>query len=205
MPPPDYKEAVAAKSRMGRGTEDSPCDVPLDTDESLLAQVRRGDREGLESLYRRHGPSLLALLTRILDDHQMAEEVIQDTFVAVWNGAPFDGRSRVRTWLVAIAIRRAGSQRRKRRFPVGNLTRDAASDEPTPEDVVVAGLDVDRLVKELSELTRLQREVVFLAFAEQLTHPEIAKVLGIRLGTVKSRLNGAKKALVRKWEQGDTE
>lgn len=70
---------------------------------------------------------------------------------------------------------------------------------------MVAGLDVERLVKELSELTRLQREVVLLAFAEQLTHPEIAKVLGVRLGTVKSRLHGAKRALVRKWEQGDTE
>jgi RNA polymerase sigma factor (sigma-70 family) len=202
---PDYKVAVAAKSRLGRGTEASPSSVPVDADVSLLAQVRSGDREGLEKLYRRHGPSLLALLTRILDDRQMAEEVIQDTFLAVWNGAPFDGRSRVRTWLVAIAIRRAGSQRRKRRFPVGNQTRDSASDDPTPEDIVVGGLDVERFVKELSELTRLQREVVLLAFAEQLTHPEIAKVLGVRLGTVKSRLHGAKRALVRKWEQGDTE
>lgn len=202
---PDYKEAVAAKSRLGRGTEATHGDVPVDADVSLLAQVRSGDREGLEKLYRRHGPSLLALLTRILDDRQMAEEVIQDTFLAVWSGAPFDGRSRVRTWLVAIAIRRAGSQRRKRRFPVGNQTRESASDDPTPEDIVVAGLDVERLVKELSELTRLQREVVLLAFAEQLTHPEIAKVLGVRLGTVKSRLHGAKRALVRKWEQGDTE
>jgi RNA polymerase sigma factor (sigma-70 family) len=196
---------VAAKSRLRRETGTSQCEISADEDVSLLARVRSGDREGLETLYRRHGPSLLALLTRILDDHQMAEEVIQDTFVAVWNGAVFDGRSRVRTWLVAIAIRRAGTHRRKRRFPVGGLTRDAASDDPMPEDVVVAGLDVDRLVKELSELTRLQREVVFLAFAEQLTHPEIAEVLGIRLGTVKSRLHGAKKALARRWEQGDTE
>lgn len=202
---PDYKEAVAEKSQTGRGTEASAGDVPVDTDESLLARVRRGDREGLESLYRRHGPSLLALLTRMLDDHQMAEEVIQDTFVAVWNGAQFDGRSRVRTWLVAIAIRRAGSQRRKRRFPVGRQGRESASDDPTPEDIVVTGLDVDRLIKDLSELTQLQRQVVLLAFAEQLTHPEIAKVLGVRLGTVKSRLHGAKRALVRKWEQGDKE
>jgi RNA polymerase sigma factor (sigma-70 family) len=195
---------VAAKSRLGREARTTPCDVPVDADESLLGRVRSGDRDGLETLYRRHGPSLIALLTRILDDRQMAEEVIQDTFLAVWNGAAFDGRSRVRTWLVAIAIRRAGSQRRKRRFPVGNQTRDAASDDPTPEDIVIAGLDVDWLVEELAELTRLQREVVVLAFAEQLTHPEIAKVLGVRLGTVKSRLHGAKKALARKWEQGDT-
>jgi RNA polymerase sigma factor (sigma-70 family) len=156
-------------------------------------------------LYRRHGPSLLALLTRILDDHQMAEEVVQDTFVAVWNGARFDGRSRVRTWLVAIAIRQAGSRRRRRRFPVGRQTRDLVSQEPSPEETVVVRLDIDRLVKEISGLTRFQREVVLLAFAEQLTHPEIAEVLGVRVGTVKSRLHGAKKALMRNWEQGDTQ
>ena len=53
------------------------------------------------------------------------------------------------------------------------------------------------------ELTRYQREVLLLAFAEQLTHPEMAEVLGVRIGTVKSRLHGAKKALMRKWEQED--
>jgi RNA polymerase sigma-70 factor (ECF subfamily) len=79
------------------------------------------------------------------------------------------------------------------------------SRDPTPEDIVVAGLDVDRLIRDLSELTRLQREVVLLAFVEQLTHSEIAEVLGVRPGTVKSRLHGAKKALVRKWKQGDRE
>jgi RNA polymerase sigma-70 factor (ECF subfamily) len=134
----------------------------------------------------------------------MAEEAVQDTFLAVWNGARFDGRSRVRTWLVAIAIRQAGSKRRRRRLSVGNQPRDVVSDDPSPEDAVVAGLDVDRLIKDLSELTRYQREVVLLAFAEQLTHSEIADVLGVRIGTVKSRLHGAKKALTRKWEREET-
>jgi RNA polymerase sigma-70 factor (ECF subfamily) len=79
------------------------------------------------------------------------------------------------------------------------------SHDPTPEDIVVAGLDLDRLVIDLSKLTRLQREVVLLAFAEQLSHSEIAEVLGVRPGTVKSRLHGAKRALVRNWKQGDME
>jgi RNA polymerase sigma-70 factor (ECF subfamily) len=104
---------------------------------------------------------------------------------------------------VAIAIRQAGSKRRRQRFAVVNQSRDFASNDPSPEDAVVAGVDVDRLVRDLSALTRYQREVVFLAFAEQLTHPEIAKVLDVRIGTVKSRLHGAKKALMRKWEQED--
>jgi RNA polymerase sigma factor (sigma-70 family) len=196
---------MASKERAGRGAETSLSEDPGVADASLITHVGRGDRESLEMLYRRHGPSLLALLTRILDDHQMAEEVVQDTFMAVWNGARFDGRSRVRTWLVAIAIRQAGSRRRTRRFPVGSQIHDLASETPGPEEAVVVRLDVDRLIREISELTRFQREVVLLAFAEQLTHPEIAEVLGVRIGTVKSRLHGAKAALMRNCEQGDTE
>ena len=104
-------------------------------------------------------------------------------------GGHFDPSSRIKTPSTEIGGRESA--------------RDFASNDPSPEDVVVAGLDVDRLVKDLSELTLYQREVVLLAFAEQLTHPEIADVLGVRIGTVKSRLHGAKKALMRKWEQED--
>jgi RNA polymerase sigma factor (sigma-70 family) len=199
------KKVMASKARAERGAETARSEHPEESEAGLVARIGQGDREGLAMLYHRHGPSLLALLTRMLDDHQMAEEVVQDTFVAVWNGARFDGRSRVRTWLVAIALRQAGSRRRRRRFPVGRQARDLASEEPGPEDRAVLRLDVDRLVGEISALTRFQREVVLLAFVEQLTHPEIAEVLGIRVGTVKSRLHGAKTALVRNWEQGDTE
>jgi RNA polymerase sigma factor (sigma-70 family) len=196
---------MASKAQADRGEETSVSVDPGDAEARLVAQIGQGDRESLETLYRRHGPSLLALLTRMLDDHQMAEEVVQDTFVAVWNGARFDGRSRVRTWLVAIAVRQAGSRRRRRRFPVGRQTRDLVSRDPSPEETTMVRLDIDRLVEEISGLTRFQREVVLLAFAEQLSHPEIAEVLGVRVGTVKSRLHGAKKALVRNWQQGDTE
>jgi RNA polymerase sigma-70 factor (ECF subfamily) len=195
---------VEPKSQLGGESSDiARPELEGCTDEDLLIQIHQGHRDSVERLYRRHGPSILALLIRIFDDRQMAEEAVQDTFLAVWNGARFDGRSRVRTWLVAIAIRQAGSKRRRRRLAVGSQPRDFASNDPSPEDAVVAGLDVDRLVKDLSELTRYQREVVLLAFAEQLTHPEIAEVLGVRIGTVKSRLHGAKKALMRKWEQED--
>jgi RNA polymerase sigma-70 factor (ECF subfamily) len=188
-----------------RGTADERSSALEADDADLLTQIGGGDRQSLEQLYRRHGPSLVAFLTRLLNDHQMAEEVVQDTFLAVWNGARFDGRARARTWLVAIAIRQAGSRRRKRRFPVGTQPKDLVSDDPSPEDAALITLEVDQLVVDLAELTRIQREVLLLAFAEQLTHSEIAEVLGVRLGTVKSRLHGAKRALERKWAQGGTE
>ena len=62
-------------------------EVTADADGALLIKVGQGDRAALEQLYHHQGPSLLALLTRLLDDHQMVEEVVQDTFLAVWNGA----------------------------------------------------------------------------------------------------------------------
>ena len=155
----------------------------------------------MERLYRRHGPSILALLTRIFDDYQMAEEAMQDTFLAVWHGARFEERSRVRTWLVGIALRQAGSKRRRITFPLAAHVPDLVSAEPGPEDEVVVSLEFSRLLKELSHLSQRQREVLLLAFVEQLTQLEIAELLGVRLGTVKSRMHSAKRALERRWQE----
>ncbi len=194
---------VAPKAQAGGLGPSSRSGDDAAADEWLIAQVAMGDREAFRELYRRHGGSLFALVTRILDDHQMAEEVVQDTFLAVWNGARFDGRARVRTWLVAIAIRQAGSRRRRRRHSYVHQFGDPTSTDPTPEEVAIARDEVDHVIRDIADLSQLQREVVLLAFAEQLTHAEIADVLGIRLGTVKSRLHGARAALARKWEHGD--
>jgi RNA polymerase sigma factor (sigma-70 family) len=199
-----YKEVVGSKKRTGEEGPGWPrSELAQRSDDELLIEIGAGDKESLEQLYRRHGPHMAALLTSIYDDHQLAEEVVQDTFLAVWNGARFAGRSRVRTWLVAIAIRQVKSRRRKHRFSVGNQSTDRPSADPGPESVAIASLETDRLVDELSDLTRVQREVLLLAVAEEMTQAEIAEALGVRLGTVKSRMHGAKSAMKRKWEHGD--
>jgi RNA polymerase sigma factor (sigma-70 family) len=196
---------MTSKSEVGAGESDvARSELDGETDEDLLTQVQRGNRGSVEQLYRRHGPSILALLTRIFDDHQLAEEAVQDTFLAVWKGARFEGRSRVRTWLVGIALRQAGSKRRKVRLSLAPA-RDVVSPEPGPEEIAVTSVEVSRLVKELSQLTERQREVILLAFVEQLTQSEIAELLGVRLGTVKSRMHGAKRALERRWQRGGSE
>jgi RNA polymerase sigma-70 factor (ECF subfamily) len=175
----------------------------IDTDEVLLAQIGVGQRGAVAELYRRHGPSLLAVLTRIVDDHQLAEEALQDAFVAVWRGARFNGRSRVRTWLVGIAIRQAGSQRRKKRFPIAEAHEDFASSDLGPEDATILSLETYRVTAALALLSERQREVLLLAFVEQLTHSEMAEVLGVQIGTVKSRMHSARRALARQWNQAD--
>jgi RNA polymerase sigma-70 factor (ECF subfamily) len=171
----------------------------IETDEDLLVQIGVGHRGAVAELYRRHGPSLLALLTRAFDDHQLAEEALQDTFLAVWRGASFNGRSRVRTWLVGIAVRQAGSQRRKKRFPIAEAPEDSASSDLGPEDATILSLDAFRITAALARLSEFQREVLLLAFVEQLTQSEMAEVLEVRIGTVKSRMHSAKRALERQW------
>jgi RNA polymerase sigma factor (sigma-70 family) len=193
---------VESKSQAEGGTADGArSDIDECSDEELLVRIQRGDRNSVERLYGRHGPSIVALLTRIFDDFQLAEEAMQDTFLAVWNGARFDGRSHVRTWLVGIALRQAGSTRRRHKPPLTTELPDLVSAEPGPEEQVVVSLEVSRLVKELSRLSELQREVLLLTFIEQLTQLEIAELLGIRLGTVKSRMHGAKRAIERRRQE----
>ena len=183
------------------GAGDWTSEGVIQNDHDLLAQVRTGNRDAVECLYRRHGPHVLALITRIVGDYQLAEEAVQDTFVAVWSGARFEGRSQVRTWLVGIALRQAGSKRRKRTIPPTPHVQDVMSTDVGPEDSAVNSAETTRLLSTLAELSQRQREVLLLAFVEQLTQPEIAKVLGIRLGTVKSRMHGARHALERRWHE----
>ncbi len=199
-----YKGVVGSNALAGEDGQGFPrSELSESSDADLRIEIGDGDKGSLEQLYRRHGLYLAALMARMFDDHQMAEEVVQDTFLAVWGGARFDGRSRVRTWLVAIAIRQAKSRRRRRRFPVGNHVDDPVSDEPDPESRAIASLEADRMIEDLSGLTRIQRQILLLTFAEELTQPEIAELLGVRLGTVKSRVHSAKVAMQRKWERED--
>jgi RNA polymerase sigma-70 factor, ECF subfamily len=94
--------------RLGSGV------AAAERDRVLLAAVAGGDEAGLRGLVDRHGPGLLAYLTGLVGDPPLAEEVLQDTLLAVWRGAAgFVGGSTVRTWLFAVA------RRRRRELPGG--------------------------------------------------------------------------------------
>ena len=100
--------------------------VREDADEVLLRAVAEGDRRALETLYRRHAPWLLVRLARRCADPGLVEEVVQDTFVAVWRGAGgYRGTGEVPAWLWGIGIRRLID--RLRRQP-GRAPRPAASE-----------------------------------------------------------------------------
>jgi DNA-binding transcriptional LysR family regulator len=164
---------VEPKSRLrGESSDIARSEFEECTDEDLLIQIHQGQRDSVERLYRRHGASLLALLTRILDDHQVAEEAVQDTFLAVWNDARFDGRSGVRTWLAAIAIRQAGSKRQL--TPAGRLLQQEARRVFATVDAVVRRVhEVDRGVARFVVAFAPGLHVSEAVRAFTRTHPDV--------------------------------
>jgi RNA polymerase sigma-70 factor (ECF subfamily) len=171
-----------------------------DADQVLLRRVGRGDADALAALYRRHGDGLFRFLLRLAGDRGLAEEILQDTLLAVWRGAAgFAGRSQVRTWLYGIARRQAHNRLRVVRPAESGLAEVAelAEARPGPEELALAGVERDRVLAAVERLSLAHREVVVLMVVAELSHAEIAAVVGVPVGTVKSRLHHARAALVR--------
>ena len=159
------------------------------SDEALVAQMAQGDRTALSSLYGRHSPKLLGLLVSMLGGKAEAEDLLHDVFLEVWRHATdyVPERGSVRAWLTTRARSRAldriKSVSRRRSVP----------NEHAPEASVPAPVfdDHRRLQETLLEMPENQREVLLLAYFEDLSASEIAGRLGIPVGTVKSRLHAA--------------
>jgi RNA polymerase sigma factor (sigma-70 family) len=170
------------------------------SDEALLRRIGRGEVDALTVLYRRHGAGLFAFLVRLARDRMLAEEILQDTLLAVWRGAAgFAGRSQVRTWLYGIARRQAHNRLRAARPAEAGLDQvpERAAVEPGPEELALAGLSRDRVLAAVDRLSLAHREVVVLMAVAELTQAEIAAVVGVPVGTIKSRLHHARAALAR--------
>ncbi len=174
-------------------------EVPLDaTDGMILQAMANGNAHALDELYTRHGPALLSYLVGQLDNRQQAEEVLQDVMLAAWNGAArFRGDSKVRTWLIAIARNHAINVRRKRKPTLVELHENVDADTTGPLERLERKAQANALRAAIRQLPEQQRETLELVFFHQLTGPEAADVLGVSVGTIKSRLNPAKQTLRR--------
>ena len=169
-------------------------------DETLVRQVAEGDAAALAALYRRYGTRLFGFLQRYAGDRMVAEEILQDTLLAVWRSAHlYAGRSSVRTWLFGIARRQAHNRLRARQpelVPLDAIA-DRADPSPGPAEWAVARAQSAAIAAAFDTLAGQHREVLALAFAGRLPHGEIAEILGVPIGTVKSRLHHARAALAR--------
>lgn len=162
-------------------------------DSALLNSIAEGSRGAMRAFYDRHATRIFRFALARLGDRQVAEDVVQETMLAVWRGAGgFRGESRVDTWLFGIAHNKIREQARKRRVP---RTAAGESSEPGPTGVSAPDTSAAEFWEGFAELTGEQRELLLLVFHYGFNYEEVARMLGIPVGTVKSRVHYARKRL----------
>jgi RNA polymerase sigma factor (sigma-70 family) len=165
---------------------------------ALIARIAGRDRSALEALYGRYQRPLFRYLCQLTPDRGLAEEILQDTLLAVWqSAAAFQRRSSPRAWLFGVARRQAHNTLRRRGIPPAGDAQvgDVPDQERGPEAQALAAADRETLAAAIERLSPLHREALALAFVEGLAYAEIAALLEIPEGTVKSRLSNARRAL----------
>lgn len=160
----------------------------------LLLRVARGDQEAFELLFRHVAGAVLGVARRVLRDPEQAQEVAQEVMVEVWRTAPrFDpDRGSVMTWVLTMAHRRAVDRVRSAQASTDREHRVARQEHITPFDEVAEAVEArferQQVRTALGSLTEVQREAVELAYYGGLTQREVATLLGLPLGTVKTRM-----------------
>lgn len=167
----------------------------LHDDDGLLAQrIRSGDRMALGEVYDRHASAAMAVALRIVADREGAEDLVHDTFVAIWQKIDrFDpARGSLRSWILTIVRNRAIDRLRGTRpsIEVGEADeRSMLRSGPNPTwDDALAHLGAGQLRSALEELPAEQRQAIELAYFHGLTYREVAEHLDVALPTVKSRI-----------------
>jgi RNA polymerase sigma-70 factor, ECF subfamily len=176
-------------------SHDPACD-----ESGLLRRIVTGDEDAMAAFYREHLQVVFAQVLLLVTDRVLAEEIVQDTMLAVWRGAgSFRGESSVRSWVIAIARRQTRDRLRGRRLRVVDdaFLADQPGSGPEPEVMALDRAELAEVRGAIRELAPAHREVLGLAFGSGLSLPEVAGVLEIPVGTVKSRLSAARTALNR--------
>jgi RNA polymerase sigma-70 factor, ECF subfamily len=163
------------------------------TDEQLMVAFARGQTDAFTLLFDRYKQPLFGFFRRRLDNTPQAEELAQETFLAVLRGtARYEATALFRTWLYAIGFRILRAHRRKVTF----RAMFAGAAAPGSEPASYPHLDQDLLLRDaVNKLDHIDREVLLLREFEQLSYAEIATLLCVPVNTVRSRLFRARTEL----------
>jgi len=165
-------------------------------DRDLMARLHRGDEEAFRGLFHRYAPTAKALAQRVVRQSHLAEEIVQEAFMAVWRDpGAYDGeRGSVRSWLMGMVhhravdlVRREEAHRRRAEAAIPQAIDEQADHA---DDVVQQlGLPEERRIVRaaLADLPEEQRDVLESMYFDGLSQSQIAEKTGIPLGTVKSR------------------
>lgn len=165
----------------------------------LVAAIARGDRSAFEQLYRALERPLFRFIALKLNDPHRSADVMHDVFLEVWrNAANFRGQSSARTWIFAIAWRKAMEVHRRNDRVTYQETLPEQIDESMDAAAAISQAEDSQAVRVCLEgLSADHRIVLELTFFEEMSYPEIAAVLGVPEGTIKSRVFHAKQLMVR--------
>ena len=181
-------------------TDARDLDARTRADEADVARARAGDTAAFAALVRRHQDRVFSFILRMLDARDEAMELTQDVFVKAWQALPgWRPEARFSTWLLQIARNAALDQLRRRRliqFAPLDDGMDVADTAPGPEARYASRQRQALLENALQQIAAEHREILLLREVEDLSYGELAAVLGIAEGTVKSRLARARAALL---------
>ena len=163
--------------------------------DSLLTHVARGDAGAFEAVYDQMARPVYGLIRKVLRDPAQSEEVTQEVLLEVWRSASrFDpARGSAATWVLTIAHRRAIDRVRSETAAAERELRSAAPPPAAVDEVaerVEASLEAEQVRRCLDGLTELQRESITLAYYSGYSYPQVAALLHVALGTVKTRIRG---------------
>jgi len=180
------------------------------TDEDLLARIRAGEREWFGPLVRKYERELYGYLRRYVGDADLAADVFQNTFLAIFKKiAQYEPGRSARPWIYTIATHQAidAMRRRARRRDSSALLPMGADDSPddsaqslfvlleasgpSPVDMAELGESRRQVREAVAALPDLLKQVVILTYFQGLKYQDAAEILGVPLGTVKSRLHAA--------------
>jgi len=182
------------------------------TDESLLEAHCRGEKGAFAILVRRYGDSLLGYLVRMCGDREVAEDLFQETFKRVHEKAGTFRGENFRSWLFTIATRVAVDRvRRQRRMRFVSLQRDdcenggragglgvVAWDGCDPAEQVEQAERLEQVREAIAMLPAKQRAALILSYYQRLSYPEVARVLGCSVGSVKRQMSRALQKLAQR-------
>jgi RNA polymerase sigma-70 factor (ECF subfamily) len=170
------------------------------SDHALLALIARGDRDAFARLYDRYGQAAYSLALRVVRDRELAADVVQDAFLAVWNQAStFDAnRGQPSSWILTVTHHRAVDvvrRENRRRADSIDEARDGADPAAPVDEQAWIGVVGEQVRAALRTLPDQQREVIELAYFAGYSQSELAERLALPIGTVKSRTFAAMKQL----------
>lgn len=180
-----------------------------ESDKELIEKTGKGDMTAYETLYRRYETKIYHYLLSSLYDETVAEDLLAEVMVAVWKGAKtFKGESQVSTWIFGIARHkmldgiRSRTKKSQEMVEIDEAT-EIADPAKSPESKVEQEAEGKIVQQAMEALSPEHREVLFLAFYEELPYQEIASRLGVPVNTVKTRIFYAKQQLKRTLQHSD--